>query len=242
MTDEHPAIERLNEYLDQELDPRDHRELESHLGRCEECRSTLDELSAIVRAASELSPITPPERIWESIAASLIERRSLSKSSLSRSAFFPALAAAAALLLGISLWLVTRRDETPTPTDQKALAEMVTMINDELEAAESHYDKAIVGLEQIIAENDGVLPQELASVLHQNLDLIENAIGESRTAIASEPQSTAAEESLLQALRSKVTLLQNTILLINEIRKGQGENALDLIDEMRKTTDPSNPI
>jgi hypothetical protein len=42
-----------------------------------------------------------------------------------------------------------------------------------------------------------------------------------------------------------VTLLQNTILLINEVRKGQGENALDLIDEMRKTPDvdaPSNPI
>jgi hypothetical protein len=39
-----------------------------------------------------------------------------------------------------------------------------------------------------------------------------------------------------------LTLLQNTILLINEVRKRQGENALDLIDEMRKPEDPSNPI
>jgi hypothetical protein len=119
------------------------------------------------------------------------------------------------------------------------------MVTEELKAAESHYDKAIVGLEQIIAQNGGVLPQELASVLNQSLDLIENAIGESRTAIATEPQSTAAQESLLKALRSKVTLLQNTILLINEVRKGQGDNALDLIDEMRKTpvpNGPSNPI
>ncbi len=75
-----------------------------------------------------------------------------------------------------------------------------------------------------------------------NLDLIENAIGESRSAIASEPRSAAAQESLLSALRSKMSLLQNTILLINEIRKGQGENALDLIDEMRQPNDPSNPI
>ncbi len=236
MTEEHPEIERLNEYLDHELHPRDHRQIESHLGRCEECRRTLSDLSAIVRAASELPPVAPPEKIWESIAASLIERKSFSKSG-SRSALFPALAAAAALLLGVSLWLVVRSGETPAPTDPAALADMVT---EELRAAESHYDKAIVGLEQIIAQNDGVLPQELTSVLNQNLDLIENAIGESRTAIATEPQSTAAQESLLKALRSKVTLLQNTILLINEVRKGQGENALDLIDEMRKT--PGAPI
>jgi tetratricopeptide (TPR) repeat protein len=242
MTDQHPAIERLNEYLDQDLDPHDRQKLETHLSQCEECRRALDNLETIVRAASELPEVAPPERIWESIAASLIERKSLSRSSRSRSVFFPALAAAAALFVGVSLWLVLRAGETEAPVDQAALAYMVTK---ELEAAESHYDKAIVGLEQIIAQNDGVLPQELASVLNQNLDLIENAIGESRAAIATEPQSTAAQESLLQALRSKVTLLQNTILLINEVRKGQGENALDLIDEMRKTpvpNVPSNPI
>jgi anti-sigma factor ChrR (cupin superfamily) len=239
MNDEHPEIDRLNDYLDQELDSKDRRQLESHLERCEECRRALDELTAIVRAASELPPVAPPERIWEAIAASLIERKSLSKRLRRPSVYFPALAAAAALLLGVSLWLALRAEETPALTDQAALANMVT---EELRAAESHYDKAIVGLEQIIAQNDGVLPSDVASVLNQNLDLIENAIGESRTAIASEPQSVAAQESLLQALRSKLTLLQNTILLINEVRKGQGENALGLIDEMRKPTDPSNPI
>jgi hypothetical protein len=239
MTDEHPEIDRLNHYLDQELDSKDRRQLESHLERCEECRRALDELTAVVRAASELPPVAPPERIWEAIAASLIERKSLSKRPRWPTVYFPALTAAAALLLGVSLWLALRAEETPALTDQAALANMVT---EELRAAESHYDKAIVGLEQIIAQNDGVLPPEVASVLNQNLDLIENAIGESRTAIATEPQSVAAQESLLQALRSKLTLLQNTILLINEVRKGQGENALDLIDEMRKPTDPSNPI
>ena len=70
MTDEHPQIERLNDYLDGDLDPRDHREVDSHLRRCDECRRALEDISAIVRAASELPPIEPPERIWESVAAS----------------------------------------------------------------------------------------------------------------------------------------------------------------------------
>ncbi len=242
MTEQHPEIDRLNEYLDQELDPRDRRRIDAHLSRCDECRRALEEIAAIVRAAVDLPPVAPPERIWESISASLIERRSLSTRS---TRYVPALALAASLLLAVSLWLILRMGASQPPTDlpdrnaQVALADLVT---EELKAAESHYDNAISGLEQIIAQNDEVLPREVATVLNQNLDLIENAIGESRTAIASEPRSTAAQESLLQALRSKVSLLQNTILLINEVRKGQGENALDLIDEMRKPSDPSNPI
>jgi anti-sigma factor ChrR (cupin superfamily) len=242
MTNEHPEIEQLNEFLDGDLAPRDRRIVESHLSGCESCRRALDELSAVVRAAGELPPVAPPDRIWESIAASLRERAPLSRPARPapswRKALYPALAAAA-VLLGVSVWLVLRESGTKPPVDQAALANMVT---EELQAAESHYDRAIVGLEQIIAQNDGVLTPELTSVLNQNLDLIEKAIDESRTAIATEPQSTAAQESLLQALRSKVTLLQNTILLINEVRKGEGENALDLIDEMRKPNAPSNPI
>jgi hypothetical protein len=116
------------------------------------------------------------------------------------------------------------------------------MVARELLAAESHYGKAIEGLEQIVAQNQGVLPEELAAELGRNLVLIDTAIHESRSAIAAKPQSPAAQQSLLQALRSKVTLLQNTILLINEVRKGQGENALDLIEEMRSKAEPGNPI
>jgi hypothetical protein len=236
MTDQHPEIDRLNEYLDDELDPRERRRIDAHLSGCEDCRRSLEEITAIVRAAAELPAVAPPERIWESISASLIERKSIVKKSPRWAA---ALALAASLVLGVSLWLILRTSPPQPPDDQAALAELVT---EELKAAESHYDKAITGLEQIISQNNEVLPKDVASVLNQNLDLIESAIGESRTAIASEPRSAAAQESLLQALRSKMTLLQNTLLLINEVRKGQGENALDLIDEMRKPSDPSNPI
>ena len=91
---------------------------------------------------------------------------------------------------------------------------------------------------------DVLLPElaRLGFVLGRNLDLIESAIDESRAAISTEPGSAVAQDSLLEALRRKVTLLQQTILLINEVRKGQGENAMDIIDEMREGAPPSNPI
>jgi hypothetical protein len=238
---EHPDLERLNELLEdvRELDPRDERRIRMHLAECSDCRRSFEELSAIVTAARELPRPEPSDRVWQSISKSLSSRGA---SRPSRSWFYPALAAAAALVLGVSIWLLFR-SAAPAPAstaaEQAALANMVT---EELEAAESHYDKAIVGLEQIIAQNQGVLPGEIATVLNQNLDLIENAIAESRTAIASDPQSPMAQESLLSALRSKVSLLQNTILLINEVRKGEGEAALDRIDEMRKSNTPGNPI
>ncbi|MGH9321779.1 MAG: hypothetical protein ACRD21_08605 [Vicinamibacteria bacterium] len=262
MREEHPSIDEWNEYLDGDPENEVLRKLDAHLAPsggaergCEECRLVVEELLAVVRAASEMPAIHPPERIWESIAVSLRERRSFTASPAAGASFgavgFWALAAAA-LLLGVALWLVVLRtpgeprepgepgdNAVAAPGDPLALANMIT---EELRAAESHYDKAIVGLEQILAQNHGVLPSELATVLNQNLDLIEGAIDESRAAIQTDPRSAVAQESLLQALRRKVTLLQNTILLINEVRKGQGESALDLIDEMRNPTDPSNPI
>jgi anti-sigma factor RsiW len=236
---EHPDLERLNDLLDHELDPREERRIQLHLADCADCRRSFEELSAIVALARELPAPEPPERVWQSISKSL---SSPGASRHSRSWVYPALAVAATLVLGLSIWLMLR-SSAPAPAstaaEQAALANMVT---EELKAAEAHYDRAIVGLEQIIAQNQGVLPGEIATVLNQNLDLIENAISESRTAIATDPQSPVAQESLLSALRSKVALLQNTILLINEVRKGEGEAALDRIDEMRKSNTPGNPI
>jgi hypothetical protein len=237
-------LDRLNDYLDGSLDAGERRQIESHLSSCRDCRGALEELREITRLARELPAPEPPGRVWSSIAAALRERGAASAggsgslADANRRYFHAALLLAATLLIGIGLWLATPFDEPPPP-DSRALADRVT---EEIRAAEAHYENAIGGLEQIIAANDGVLSPELAGVLNQNLDLIERAISESRDAIATEPESAAAQQSLLEALRLKVSLLQNAILLINEVRKGEGENARDLIDDMRKKATPSNPI
>lgn len=230
--------DRLSDHIDGALSAAEREELEAHLAGCSDCRALVSDLRSVRREARALPPIEPPEQVWSSIA----ERMRARKVSAARhSSFYTALAVAAALVLGVSLWIAIapRGPGLRDRQDPEALADMVT---EELRAAEAHYENAITGLEQIIAQNDGSLPSNLHQTITESLDLIEQTIDESRSAMATNPRSSVAQESLLDAFRRKVSLLQNTILLINEVRKGEGANALDLIDEIRETEDPSNPI
>ena len=229
-----PFTDRLSDYVDGHLTLAERADVDAHLATCTDCLAIIGEIRDLKRRARQLPPIDPPPHVWNAISARIRHR---DVSTTRRSAFQTALALAAAVLLGVSLWIAVAPQ--PSPEDPEVLAEMVT---DELRAAESHYENAITGLEQIIAQNEGTLPVELNQTLTENLDLIEETIDESRRAMATDPSSDVAQESLLEAFRRKVSLLQNTILLINEVRKGEGENALDLIDEIRDTDDPSNPI
>jgi hypothetical protein len=99
-----------------------------------------------------------------------------------------------------------------------------------LQLAEEHYVKAIAGLEAIASAEGSALDQDTADVLQASLTVIDEAIGESRAALRTEPGSDIAQQSLFEALRSKVTLLQDTIALINEMRKGNQEGAARIVN------------
>lgn len=230
--------DRLSDYIDSALSGSEHKELEAHLAECDDCVAIVADLRALRRDASSLPAIDPPVHLWDSLAEKI---RARDTAWSRRSNFHSVLAAAAALVLGVSLWIAL----APSPADVDDPEVLADMVTEEIRAAEAHYENAISGLEQIIATNEGSLPTDLNQTITENLDLIEQTIDESRNAIETNPDSSVAQESLLEAFRRKVSLLQNTILLINEVRKGEGENALDLIEDMREIgepDDPSNPI
>jgi hypothetical protein len=68
-------------------------------------------------------------------------------------------------------------------------------------------------------------------VIENNLGIIDRAIAENRAAVKAEPTSVAARETLFEALRQKVSLLQDTISLINEMRKGNNAAAAQLVNK-----------
>ena len=62
-------------------------------------------------------------------------------------------------------------------------------------------------------------------MLQKNLTVIDQAITESRAALQTQPSNTNAQDGLFDALRTKVALLQQTVELINEMRKGNQAEA-----------------
>jgi hypothetical protein len=106
---------------------------------------------------------------------------------------------------------------------------LVQDVETELKLAEEHYVRAIAGLEAIAKAEGSELDPQTAEVLQANLTVIDAAIGESRAAMQTEPASEVARNSLFEALRRKVTLLQDTIALINEMRKGNQEGAARIV-------------
>jgi anti-sigma factor RsiW len=108
-------------------------------------------------------------------------------------------------------------------------AQDVESIVDELKLAETHYQNAISGLEQIKKSGEGALDPQVAQTLQRNLDIIDQAIRDSKTALAQQPTSQLAQDSLFEAFRRKVALLQDTISLINEMRKGNQAGAAEII-------------
>ena len=104
----------------------------------------------------------------------------------------------------------------------------------EYQLAEQDLTNTIVGLERIAADDRSTLDMETADVLKANLTVLDGAIGESRDALQKEPENDVAQESLFEALRSKIALLQDTIALINEMRKGNQEGAARIVSGLNQ--------
>jgi hypothetical protein len=231
---------KLGDYVDGSMSDSEQQSLEAHLETCQSCRAMAADLLEIKSAAGSLERVTPPGDAWKRIADSMRAETGAPQTSpwqnrLAKSAWSHrwALAATAIILIG-SAAIMNQLDFFSSEPPEGS----VEWVAAELRAADEHYQNAIHALEKIVEKDQSTLDPEVMAVLRENLTVIEDAIGESRTATRQQPENMVAGDSLLTALRRKLSLLQNTVLLINEVRKGQGENALDLIDEMRDSERP----
>jgi anti-sigma factor RsiW len=216
----------LVDFIDGRLDPDQERAVERHLDTCANCRALVVDLRTIRAAAFMLDRHEPGPAVWASlqqrVAAEPAPRsrgRVLAMPSRANWGVWLAAAAAIVLATAISVWPLLRRSEPVAPQEASAEA-TVESVTAEFEAAEQHYQKAITDLETIAKQDTGELDPQVAAVLQKNLAVIDQAIGESRAALESQPASGTAQEGLFDNLRSKVALLQQTVELINEMRKG----------------------
>lgn len=229
------------DFVDGDLDPARQRVVQRHLEGCPSCRGLVADLRTVRAAAFTLERREPPPELLERIQARLTSegaepaRRAAWPST--RAAWGVWLAAAAALVITTAIGLVPLlRQSAPAPdvAAPPGEAALIDSVEADLQAAEAHYQKAIVGLEQIARSDSGELEPQVASVLQKNLQLVDQAIDESRAALKAEPASAPAQQGLFEAMRTKVALLQQTVELINEMRKGNQAEAGRLMQDLSR--------
>ena len=148
------------------------------------------------------------------------------------------LAAAAAIVLAtvVGLRFMPGRNEPGNPRSAVATnagGDAAQSIESELRLAEAHYEKAIKGLEQIASTDQGTLDPKTAATLQKNLAVIDQAISESRAAMRSQPTNQPAQQSLVENFKTKIALLQDTVALINEMRKGNEAGAARIVSGLK---------
>lgn len=230
----------LVDYVDGRLGAAEQRDIERHLEVCDNCSALVSDLRTIRAAAFMLDRREPRAETWVRLQAAIAAEpapkgRLLNLASLGRSpggrANWPVwLGAAAALVLATFIGVLPLLNRNSEPAggevaDDSAAEISVESVAAEFEAAERHYQKAIDDLQTIASKDNGELDPQVASVLQKNLTVIDQAINESRAALKSQPASTNAQDGLFDALRTKVALLQQTVELINEMRKGNQAEA-----------------
>jgi hypothetical protein len=242
----------LSEYIDRHLDAVRTDEIRAHLSICAECRGLADDLDRVRGVARHMGPMTPPAHLWLEIAgrAHMGEAGAVAAPRVAAVAAPPRLRgevvqwlglAAALVVVTLGVYAVAQPDPAVTPapavdTSNATDVPTVETVEETMRRAEAEYERAIAQLELIVKSGNTSVSPATVATLQKNLPMIDSAIAESRAALTDSPDSQPARTSLFEALRNKVNLLQHTVVLMNEMRKGDASGAAEVAAGFGKTS------
>jgi anti-sigma factor RsiW len=222
-------------------------ELERHLDECDACRALANDLRHIRDVADTLDDPQPPDHVWLQIAGRLRQEGRVhdqpARVATGRQQYvWLGIAAALVLAVGASLLLLIPRftgsTAVPAGTAQQgnaAGADAVQSGVEDLRKAEQLLQSGVAKLKEGLGSNEQALPIDMAGTLDRNLQILDQAIAESSDAMQKEPQNVAARNSLFDALQRKISLLQDTISLMNEMRKGNAAGVAQVVEGTNKS-------
>ena len=223
MTDCQDVQQLIGDWVDGQLEDSVRAEVVAHLTTCAACRGLGADLQRLRDAAASLGPVDPPDHVFLEVAGRIrLDAPAVGRPvpPASRRATAQWLSIAAALgLVTAGLWSISGPD-VPVPADVTA-TNPADVVSAELDLAVAHYEKAIAALESMAATNQSPVDTGVTATLRANLGVVDRAIAESRTALVASPDNASARDSLFDALRQKVGLLQATVQLLDDV---QGED------------------
>ncbi len=233
MTDQ--WTERLSEYLDDELTPRERRALDVHLGTCQECRSVLADLRVVIGRAATMTNRPPEIDLWPAIRARLDDRSQPAASwrswfgggSPRFSLTVPQLSAAALALILVAAgatWVIRGRivpgnsvarntapPAGPSSAGPRVDAGEVVFAN----FADPQYDAAVADLQKALENGRNQLDPRTIEVVEKNLKVIDQAIDQAREALRADPANAYLNSYVADARRRKLALLREATALVD---------------------------
>jgi len=226
--------DKLSEYLDDELSPRERQAVESHLRGCAECAAVLDDLTRVVERAQRLDRRPPRADLWDGIAAR-IETRGAAPRRVSFT--LPQLAAAAVVLIAASAGIAWQfADRAASRSDIARSTEAQSRASSGYEAlaerepsaersnidiahvsfADAQYDAAVSDLEKALQNGRRRLDKTTIAIVEHNLQIIDQAIEQARQALETDPANDYLSGHLVEARRRKLDLLRRAAALTIE--------------------------
>ena len=226
--------DKLSEYLDDELSPRERQAVESHLRGCAECAAVLDDLTRVVERAQRLDRRPPRADLWDGIAAR-IETRGAAPRRVSFT--LPQLAAAAVVLIAASAGIAWQfADRAASRSDIARSTEAQSRASSGYEAlaerqpsaersnidiahvsfADAQYDEAVSDLEKALQNGRRRLDKTTIAIVEHNLQIIDQAIEQARQALETDPANDYLSGHLVEARRRKLDLLRRAAALTTE--------------------------
>jgi anti-sigma factor RsiW len=231
--------DRFSDYLAGELDEETTARVEGHLAECGGCRAVLAELRDVVARAGGLEEIHPPRDLWRGIAAAIgspvraqggdaqvialstFERAPSARSGGDRGRIALTrvqLAAAAVILVALSAsatwWagpgVASRAPGVASPPPAGAVA-MATDVAEPPEALSSE----LSDLESVLEAARAELDPNTVRVIERNLAVIEQAIVDSRRALALDPGNEFLEHHLTRTYERKLEYLRDAARVID---------------------------
>ena len=214
-------IDRLSDYLDDELAPAERAVVEAHRGACRECSTALEELRAVVARAAALPARPPADDLWPGIESRLTSARNgqvvaFTPRSARRFSFtLPQLAAAGIALMVMSgggVWVLQHGGRATSMPPVAATNERPAVVAAAL--LDPRYDEAIADLEHTLQAGRGGLDPATVRILEANLAAIDKAIAECREALDADPANVYLNSHLADARQRKLALLRRATALV----------------------------
>jgi hypothetical protein len=222
---EHPAEERLNDWVDGLLEPTAAADVEAHVSACAECRAAVEKLNALLTLTAQLPvAIEPPAGTWEGIAARTVDLGRLRREVL-QSLRIP-LAAAALVLVTLgagatALLLRSTAADSAVATNDGTRETPSVLGAATLVVAEDTYQREFDALIGEFRSNRSGLDSATVAVVEENLNIIQQALNRAHAALVADPANRELPLLITDTHRKRIEIVERALRLSARSERSQ---------------------